>query len=90
MLLVNRVGKSRNTELPLGVCNNPSGGYTAWCNNGEGKTINIGSTYCLDEARLLYKNFKEDLIKSKAEYYYRSGEVDDVLYKALMDYKVIN
>ena len=44
-LLVNREGGSRNYELPLGVSkrNTKANPYTAWCNNGKGVTINLGS-----------------------------------------------
>lgn len=88
MLLVNRVGKSRNTELPLGVCENSRGGFITYCNNGDGKTLNLGTTYCVKEAAKLYSDFKEGLIKRKAEYYSKEGVIDDILYEALIKYKV--
>lgn len=89
MLLVNRVGKSRNTNLPLGVCiHKPSGRYIAWCNNGEGKTINLGYKSSPQEAFVLYKAYKEELIKRKAEDHYKKGNIDATIYSALQSYKV--
>ena len=88
MLLVNRVGKSRNNDLPLGVCKSSNGGFITYCNNGEGKTLNLGTTYCVQDASKLYVDFKEGLIKSKAKYYLDKGILDSTLYDALISYKV--
>lgn len=90
MILVNRAGKSRNMNLPLGVCENTTGGFITYCNNGEGKTLNLGTTYCITEAAELYTDFKENLIKNKANHYIKEGVIDDVLHKALISYKVTN
>lgn len=88
-LLVNRVGSSRNYELPLGVCwSKDRNKYTAWCNNGEGKTINLGSRDTPEEAFALYKEYKENLIKSKASKYYSEGVIDKKLYNSLLIYVV--
>ena len=89
MLLVNRLGKSRNMDLPLGVCiHKPSGRFVAWCNNGEGKTINLGYKSSPQEAFELYKEYKETLIKVKSERYYTDGVIDSTLYRALQLYEV--
>ncbi len=88
-LLVNKVGGSRNYNLPLGVCfRKDSQKYVAWCNNGEGKTVNLGSRSSPEEAFILYKHYKENLIKEKSSYYYKKGVIDQVLYKSLMEYTV--
>lgn len=89
MLLVNRVGKSRNTVTPLGVSySSHINKYTAWCNNGSGKTINLGSKDAPEEAFTLYKEYKENLIKHKAYDYHSKGVIDDKLYEALLVYEV--
>lgn len=88
-LLVNTVGSSRNYNLPLGVCwTKGRGKYTAWCNNGEGKTVNLGSRDTAGEAFNLYKVYKENLIKEKACNYYIKGVIDDILYESLLGYEV--
>lgn len=87
LLLTNRVGKSRNTTLPLGVC---KGGlrFTAWCNNGKGKTINLGTRDTPKEASLVYKGYKEKLIGTLAEVHYLAGDIDLVTRDVLLSYKV--
>lgn len=89
-LLVNRCGGSRNYELPLGVSrrNTKSNPYTAWCNNGEGVTVNLGSRESQEEAFILYKVYKESLIKRKATEYYTAGIIDLEVYNSLMGYEV--
>ena len=88
-LLVNRVGSSRNHELPLGVCwSRDRNKYTAWCNNGSGKTINLGSKNTPEEAFTLYKEYKENLIKDKAHKYHSEGIIDERLYESLLIYEV--
>lgn len=91
LLLTNRKGKSRNTDLPLGVSLNKVSSmkpYTAWCNDGKGKTLNLGSSATKEGAFSLYKNFKDNLIKAKAGYYKDENVIDEVLYTALMEYEV--
>lgn len=89
-LLVNRGGGSRNYELPLGVSrrNTESNPYTAWCNNGEGVTVNLGSRASPEEAFILYKVYKESLIKRKATEYYTAGIIDLEVYNSLIKYEV--
>ena len=89
MLLVNRVGKSRNIDTPLVVSYSKHiDKYTAWCNNGEGKTVNLGSRDTAVEAFNLYKTYKENLIKEKACNYHTKGVIDDTLYESLLVYEV--
>ena len=88
-LLVNTAGSSRNYNLPLGVCwSKDRDKYTAWCNNGEGKTVNLGSRDTAVEAFNLYKTYKENLIKEKACNYHTKGVIDDTLYESLLVYEV--
>ena len=88
-LLVNRTGGSRNYDLPLGVSyRKDSGKYVAWCNNGEGVTINLGSREAPEEAFILYKDYKESIIKRKATEYYDKGIIDSETYNSLMEYEV--
>lgn len=89
-LLVNRTGGSRNYELPLGVSRRKTytNTYTAWCNNGEGVTVNLGSRETPEEAFILYKVYKESLIKRKAEEYYNNNMICSDIYNSLLSYDV--
>jgi hypothetical protein len=90
MLLVNRVGKSRNRKLPLGVSRAVGQEkYTAWCNDGDGKTVNLGGSICEKEAFGFYKAYKENLIKRKARMYLEVGVIDTVMFEALNTYQVL-
>lgn len=75
LLVHTRYSTARNQELPLGVSKSDKG-YTAYCNDGCGKTINLGTRQDPDAAFILYKSFKESLIKTKAEKYFKEGVID--------------
>ena len=56
-------------DCPIGVTPNSSGNYMAQCNNGNGKTIYLGSYSTKEEAFNVYKQYKEDLIKETIDSY---------------------
>jgi len=88
LLITNtRYSKARNYDLPLGVSEH-NGKYIAWCNDGEGKTVNLGTKTNQSDAYHLYKIYKEDLIKKKAEYHYLKGHIDKDTKAALLNYEI--
>lgn len=87
LLLTNRVGKCRNS-LPLGVNKLHGGRYITYCNNGKGKTINLGTFDTVEESANSYKRYKENLIKVLAEKHYLCGDIDIKIRDALMEYEV--
>lgn len=52
----------------------------------DGKNKNLGRYKCPDEAFLVYKNFKESLVRNKAEEY--KGVIDHRAYVAMLNFKV--
>lgn len=83
------IKRKRVNDLPLGV-------DIAYKYNGtpyfrvqgreDGKNINLGSFYNIEEAFLTYKTHKEYLAKKLAEKW--KTEIPDVAYKALLNYTV--
>lgn len=52
----------------------------------DGKNKNLGRFACPDKAFSVYKEFKENLVKQKAEQY--KSQIDERAYQALMNFKV--
>lgn len=74
-------------EHPIGTSlNRKSGKFQANCKNGDGKLIYLGLHATPKEAFLVYKTFKESLIKEVANKY--KEQLDQKAYKALMEYQV--
>lgn len=74
-------------EHPIGTSlNRKSGKFQANCKNGDGKLIYLGLHATPKEAFLVYKTFKESLIKEVANKY--KEQLDQRAYKALMEYQV--
>lgn len=74
-------------EYPIGVSEYKSTNrLRARCNNGYGKTINLGYFYDEIEAFNVYKDFKEKVIKQIADDY--KDKIPDNLYEALYKYEV--
>ena len=49
----------------------PSGNYQAYCNNGYGKNIYLGTYSTEEEAFQVYKQYKEKVIKEVIDSYER-------------------
>lgn len=74
-------------EHPIGTSlNRKSGKFQANCKNGDGRLIYLGLHTTPKEAFLVYKTFKESLIKEVANRY--KEQLDQRAYKALMEYQV--
>lgn len=74
-------------EHPIGTSlNRKSGKFQANCRNGDGRLIYLGLHATPKEAFLVYKTFKESLIKEVANKY--KEQLDQRAYKALMEYQV--
>ena len=73
-----------------GVVQNKHGSYTTYCNNGKGETINLGTRSDIDSAFKLYKDYKENLAKTLARDYKSIDGFDERVYKALIDFKLID
>ena len=75
---------------PIGVDQLPSGNYQAYCNNGYGKQIKLGSYKTKEEAFEVYKQYKEKVIKEVIESY--EGRIPEPYYSklrtAMYNYKV--
>ena len=75
---------------PIGVRLRTSGNYQVYCNDGYGKTINLG-TYCTKEEGFeVYKSYKEKVIKEVIDSY--EGKIPEPHYsrlrEAMYNYKV--
>ena len=82
-----KLNKSRRGELPIGVKkqhNRP--GYAAVCRNVNGVQVSLGKFSSVEAAFLAYKEFKESVLKKKAEIW--KDEISPVAYNALMNYRV--
>lgn len=60
--------------------------FESWCSNGEKKNIYLGRFTNEIDAYLTYKNYKENLIKQKADMY--KNLIPSKLYNALYKYEV--
>ena len=69
-LLFTKSNKSRG-DNPIGVSDLPSGNYRAYCNDGYGKQIRLGTYPTKEEAFQAYKEYKESLIKRTIDSYER-------------------
>ena len=84
--------KSDNSrgENPIGVRLNPFGNYQAFCHNGYGKEIYLGTYPTKEEAFQIYKQYKEKTIKEVIDSY--EGIIPEPHYsrlrKAMYEYKV--
>ena len=84
-----KCNKSRGKD-PIGVTPRPSGNYLAYCNNGYGKQIPLGTYSTKEEAFKVYKECKEKIIKETIDLY--EGIIAEPYYsrlkKAMYNYKV--
>lgn len=83
------IKKQTRENLPVGVglgegCTVRP--YVAFCNNGNGKQVRIGSFHSAMEAFGAYKRYKEDLIKKIAEEY--KWIIPQRLYEAMINYEI--
>ena len=72
--------KSRGKD-PIGMTELPSGNYQAYCNNGYGKNIYLGTYSTKEEAFQAYKNYKEKVIKEVIDSY--EGIIPEPFYSRL-------
>ena len=88
-LLFTKCDKSRGKN-PIGVTELPNGNYQAFCNNGYGKYICLGTYKAKKEAFQVYKQYKEKLIKKVIDSY--EGVIPEPFYsrlrEAMYSYKV--
>lgn len=84
ILFTSRLASRGN--CPLGVTQDPkSGRYKASCRDGKRK-VHLGSHATPEDAFNVYKDFKENLIKSVAEEY--KSVIAPKVYEALLNYKI--
>ena len=88
-LLFVKSNKARGKD-PIGVDQLPSGNYKAYCNDGYGKQIYLGTYPTKEEAFRVYKNYKEKVIKEVIDSY--EGIIPEPFYSrlktAMYNYKV--
>ena len=77
--------KSDNSrgENPIGVRLNPFGNYQAFCHNGYGKEIYLGTYSTKEEAFQIYKQYKEKIIREVIDSY--KGIIPEPYYSRLKD-----
>ena len=79
----------RVDDLPLGISfNKSSGKYISRCHEGNCQPTILGYFDNPKAAFKIYKEFKEDLVKSLAEEYYSSGQITELAYNALLKFEV--
>ena len=66
---------------PIGVYQTPSGTYRAFCSNGYGKYIPLGTYLTKEEAFRVYKEYKEKVIKEVIDSY--KGKIPEPYYSKL-------
>ena len=80
----------RRGNDPIGVSPNSSGNYQAYCHNGYGKQIHLGTYSTKEEAFQVYKEYKERVIKEVIDSY--EGIIPEPHYsrlrEAMYNYKV--
>ena len=75
-------------DFPIGVFKDGDG-FCAMCSNQITKTHDrLGHYKTQEEAFLAYKSYKESLIKQVAEREYKSGNITETCYNAMMNYEV--
>ena len=70
-------------DCPIGVSDLPSGNYQAYCNDGYGKSIYLGSYSSKQETFQVYKQYKEKLIKEVIDSY--EGVIPEPFYSRLRE-----
>ena len=87
--LFTKCDKSRGKN-PIGVSDLPSGNYQAYCNDGYGKQIPLGTYSSKEEGFQVYKKYKEKVIKEVIDSY--EGKIPEPFYSklktAMYNYKV--
>ena len=75
-------------KYPIGV-RYEGGRFKAICQNSiTGKSEELGSYSTIEEAFNVYKNFKEDIVKTIAKTEYKKGNITEKCYQAMLNYKV--
>ena len=80
--LFTKCDKSRGKN-PIGVTELPNGNYQAYCNDGYGKQIKLGTYSTKEEAFQVYKQYKEKIIKETIDSY--EGIIPEPYYTKLRD-----
>ena len=70
-------------DNPIGVTPRSSGNYQAYCNNGYGKLICLGTYSTKEEAFQIYKQYKEKVIKETIDSY--EGKIPEPFYSRLRE-----
>ena len=77
-------------DCPIGVTPRESGNYQAYCKNGHGKDVALGTYNTKEEAFQVYKQYKEKVIKETIDSY--EGRIPEPHYsrlrKAMYNYEV--
>lgn len=78
---------TKRGELPIGVSRHKRDNkFRTQCSDGKGKNKRLGQFSTPEEAFLVYKTYKEQLIKEVANEY--CAQLDPRAYQALMNYQV--
>ena len=81
--------ESTRGEFPIGVRMTRYGTFQSYCHNPFANKIEHLGTYATSEkAFVVYKKYKEDLIKQVAELEYSKGNITKQCYEAMMNYEV--
>ena len=80
--LFTKADNSRGNN-PIGVSDLPSGNYRAFCSNGYGEQIRLGTYLTKEEAFRIYKEYKERVIKEVIDSY--EGKIPEPYYSRLRE-----
>ena len=80
--LFTKCDRSRGKN-PIGVSDLPSGNYTVYCSDGNGKLICLGTYSTKGEAFQVYKQYKEKIIKDVIDSY--KGKIPEPHYSRLKE-----
>lgn len=68
-----------NKKLPTGVSYHTRDKiYNSKCWDGD-KLVHLGDYYCPEQAREVYLDYKTNLVREVAEYYYQVGDISEVI-----------
>ena len=70
-------------DCPVGVRENSSGNYQAYCNDKNGKAVTLGTYSSKEEAFYRYKEYKERVIKEVIDSY--KGKIPEPFYSRLKE-----
>lgn len=81
--------QTKMTKLPTGVSITENGSYQVIVKY-HGKPKRVGTFKTIKEARKAYITYKKNYLKEVATEYFKNGEIDKIVYNAILHYEYKN